>query len=72
MHLRREVVVRTHHNSSADREALVLYGLLAFIGLIPVVVTIADATVFGFDATLGLFMLAIGAVGLTYELFRTR
>lgn len=44
-------------------EERVIYGLLVAIGAIPVGITVAQHAVFGADATLGLLMVAAGAVG---------
>ncbi len=64
--------MRTKHLMDADPEELVLYLLLAAIGAIPVAITLVRHATFGFDATLGLLMVAIGAVGTVAQLARKR
>ncbi len=55
-----------------DPEEMVLYALLAAIGVIPVAITLVRQAIFGFDATLGLLMVAIGVVGMVVQLARKR
>jgi hypothetical protein len=72
MHPYREAPVTTTRRPRIDPEDLVLYGLLMVIGVIPVLITVIDGGVFGFDATLGLMMLVVGAVGVLYHVARGR
>jgi two-component system KDP operon response regulator KdpE len=45
-------------------EERVLYGVMALIGAIPVWIALASRTHFGVEATIGLFMVVVGWVGL--------
>ena len=47
-----------------DREQLLLYALIAAIGIIPVIVAVVHGGVFGPEPTIGLLMLGIAIVGL--------
>ena len=58
----------TKRRSRLDTEELILYGVLAVIGAIPVMMAIAQHAVFGVDATLGLLMLIAGIGGVAYLL----
>ena len=53
-------------------EELVLYALFVAIGAIPVVLTVVDGSTFGVDATLGLLMMSIGALGAVAHAARIR
>lgn len=48
----------------SPNEELVLYAALVAIGAIPVIVALAGAIPWGFDATLGVLMTAAGVIGL--------
>ena len=72
MHPYRSAPMRTTRQAQIQPEDLVLYGLMIFIGIIPVIITLVDRAVFGFDATLGLMMVAVGLVGLLYHRLRAR
>lgn len=47
-----------------DSEQLLLYVLIAAIGMIPVIVVIMHGGVFGSEPTIGLLMLGVAIVGL--------
>lgn len=64
MHPYRDVPSQPTRQPAADPEGFILYGILAAIGAIPVVVALVERTMFGADATLGLIMLAVGVVGM--------
>ena len=73
MHPYREAPVPTKRRRNlVDPEDLVLYGLLIAIGVIPVAIAVIEHAAFGFDATLGLLMLAVGGVGLLVHVLRAR
>lgn len=72
MHPYRSAPMRTAEKRRIDPEDAVLYGLMIFIGIIPVLITALARDVFGFDATLGLMMVVLGIVGLVYHRLRTR
>ena len=60
----------THRNDC--REELVLYGLLAVIGAIPVIIAIVERVPFSADASLGLLMVCAGLVGAIGHLWQAR
>ena len=62
--------MRTTRSTNLDPEEMILYGLLFVIGAIPVVITLVRHATFGFDATIGLLMAAIGLVGMCAQLAR--
>ncbi len=72
MHPYRSAPMRTAEQRRIDPEDAVLYGLMVFIGIIPVAITAIAHDVFGFDATLGLIMVVVGLVGLVYHRLRAR
>ena len=47
-----------------NREQTILYGLVAAIGMIPVIIALRHGGVFGSEATIGLLMLALAISGL--------
>jgi hypothetical protein len=51
------------HAAKHCPEELVLYALLVLIGAIPVIITVAQRTTFGVEATVGLLMVAAGLLG---------
>ncbi len=55
---------------SFDRDDLIVYTLLVVIGAIPVAITLGEAAVFGWDATVGLLMVGGGLLGLVIEVIR--
>jgi len=48
----------------SDSEQLILYVLIAAIGIIPVVIVLVRGGVFGSEATIGLLMLGAAIAGL--------
>lgn len=72
MHPYRSAPMRTVEHAQIQPEDLVLYGMMIFIGIIPVIITLVEGAAFGFDATLGLMMVAVGLVGLLYHRLRAR
>ena len=48
----------------ADSEQLILYAMIAAVGMIPVIIVLARGGVFGSEATIGLLMLASAVAGL--------
>jgi hypothetical protein len=66
------MAARVEQHPRPDREELVLYGLVAAIGTIPVVIALVAHEGFGLDATLGLLMMLIGLAGIVVQLARTR
>ena len=59
------------HRSDCSEE-LVLYGLLAVIGAIPVIIAIVERVAFTADASLGLLMVGAGLVGAIAHLWQAR
>ncbi|MEO6774503.1 MAG: hypothetical protein ABI467_16035 [Kofleriaceae bacterium] len=49
---------------NSNREQVILYALIAAIGVIPVIIALRQGGVFGSEATIGLVMLALAIVGL--------
>ena len=64
--------MRKQRKLSFEPEDLVLYALMIGIGIIPVSIAILTRVPFGFDATLGLMMVVVGALGLLYHRLRAR
>jgi hypothetical protein len=67
--------MRTKHcpaASDASSEELILYGLLVLIGAIPVAIAVVQRATFGVDATLGLLMVCLGAIGAFVHVRRAR
>jgi hypothetical protein len=64
MHPYRDVPAHRTRRRTVDPEGIVLYGMLAAIGAIPVVIAIVEKIPFGFDATVGLIMLVTGLIGM--------
>ena len=64
MHPYRDVPSHPTRQPAVDPEGFILYGILAAIGAIPVVVALVERAEFGSDATLGLIMLVVGLVGM--------
>lgn len=58
--------------SKWESEELILYGLLVVIGAIPVVITLFQGVVFDVEATIGLFMVCAGLVGVVFRAVRSR
>lgn len=52
------------------REDLVLYALLVVTGALPVIGSLVDKLPFGAEATIGLVLLVLGALGLTMAVAR--
>ncbi len=46
------------------REEIILYTLLLVIGALPIVGVLADGATFGAEATIGLILFLLGALGL--------
>jgi hypothetical protein len=72
MHPYRDAPMPPTRRRHVDPEDLVLYGLLMFVGIIPVIIAVVDRSAFGFDATLGLMMLVVGIVGMVFHVARAR
>ncbi len=72
MHPYRSAPMRTAEQRRIDPEDAVLYGLMIFIGIIPVTIAAITREAFGFDATLGLMMVVAGLVGLVYHRVHAR
>jgi len=72
MHPYRDIPTRPARRHPVDPEDLVLYGMLMGIGAIPVIIALIERIAFGFDATLGLMMLVVGAVGLLVARARSK
>lgn len=49
---------------SSSREDVIFYALLVIAGALPVIGVVADGARFGAEATIGLILLLLGAVGL--------
>lgn len=64
MHPYREVHTPSAEARSRPPEELVGYGLLLAIGVIPVLCAALGRGPFGSEATVGLMMVSLGAVGL--------
>lgn len=64
MHPYRDVPPQRTRQPTVDPEGIVLYGMLAAIGAIPVIIALVEEVPFGFDATLGLIMLVAGLIGM--------
>ena len=72
MHPYRDTPVAVRQPIELDPDELVIYGLLALIGAIPVAIALARRAMFGFDATLGLLMVCAGLAGVVVHLGRAR
>ena len=72
MHPYRSAPMQTVERAHIQPEDLVLYGLMIFIGIIPVIIALIERAAFGFDATLGLMMVVVGSVALVYHRWRAR
>lgn len=59
------MLTHSPRNSPAalDPEALIVYGLLIVVGAIPIATAVDQRGTFGVEATVGLIMIALGAVG---------
>jgi hypothetical protein len=67
MHPYRDMATPVEDAPRPNREELVLHGLLAAIGAIPVAVALVSHERFGLDATLGLLMALVGAAGFVRQ-----
>lgn len=72
MHPFRESAVHAKPRSRAQPEELILYALLIAIGAIPVAIALGEQAAFGVEATLGLIMMCLGALGGLGDLARSR
>lgn len=72
MHPYRSAPVQTVAPAEIQPEDLVLYGLMIFIGVIPVAIALITRAAFGFEATLGLIMVVVGSVGLVVHRLQVR
>jgi hypothetical protein len=71
MHPYRESPVIANRSTRPPSEELLFYGLLVVVGVIPVVIALAQHTVFGVEATLGLMMACAGIAGAIVHTRRT-
>jgi hypothetical protein len=72
MHPYRDSAMPAKQPRRPHPEELVLYALLAGIGIIPVAVALITRERFGLDATLGLLMVGIGLAGAIVCTWRSR
>jgi hypothetical protein len=70
VHPYRDVATRAEEPPRPDREELVLYGVLAAIGGIPVATALLSHDRFDLDGTLGLLMLIVGISGIVVQVLR--
>jgi hypothetical protein len=62
--------IATKSTSLPDAEETILYAVFLVIGAIPVAIALVQDATFGFDATMGLLMVAAGALGMCAQLVR--
>lgn len=72
MHPYREFPLHGEHTMLSHTEELIVYALLVVVGLIPVSTALAQGTVFGVEATLGLLMVLAGVIGAISYALRSR
>jgi len=64
MDVERQPMTNRRDRSNSGREELILYTLLVVVGAMPIVGVLADGAAFGAEATIGLILFLLGAVGL--------
>ena len=72
MHPYRDLPSPPPERAERCNEELVLYGLLAAVGAIPVVIALVRHTPFGLEPTIGLLMVCAGMLGLVVRALRAR
>ena len=72
MHPYREFSSRGEHTMLSHTEERIVYALLVVVGLIPVATALAQGTVFGVEATIGLLMVLAGVIGAVSDALRAR